>query len=301
MALTEQQFIELEGNIREVWNAYHKSKQDLITPIHNVIKDATAQITDMTIGAPGRMSDWAGSVNYDTFVKGYTKQVHPGKKSTGIQVDRDMWDDKEYRRIKTEVNNIAYGVDKSLRYDSAVILNNAFTTTYVGPDSAGLCSAAHHLVPSDAAQSNTGTLDLSYDHIEETQLLMEAWTDDRGDEMLVEGDFVIAGPYWRKTCEKLFGSVKEAFSGDNTKNVYEGMKYFIHPLIKGKKWFLANESLMKNGDGLNFWMRRDPRNLERDGDAAKGDFNTEKLSWKAVGRWAIYWVNWFFIYGHNPS
>lgn len=301
MALTEKQFIELEGNIRSVWDAYHRAKPDLIKPIHNVITDATAQITDMTIGAPGRMSDWNGSVNYDSFVKGYTKQVHPGKKSTGIQLDRDMWEDKEYRRIKTYVNGVAYGVDKTLRYDSAVILNGAFGTAITGPDSAGLCSATHLTVPDADQQSNTGTLELSYDSIEETQLAMEAWKDDRGDEMLVEGNLVIAGPYWRKTCEKLFTSEREAFTADNTKNAYEGMKYFIHPLIKGKKWFLANEDLMKNGDGLNFWMRRDPRNLERDGNAAKGDFNTEMLSWKAVGRWAIYWVNWFFIYGHNPA
>ena len=301
MALTESQILELEGNIREVWDGFHKKKVDLITPTHNIIKDATAQITDMTIGAPGRMTDWTGSVAYDTFVKGYSKQVRPGKRSTGIQIDRDMWEDKEYRRIKKYVNNQAYGVDKTLRFESAYVFNNAFGTDLTGPDSAGLCSASHHNVPDDDAQTNTGTLDLSYTGIETTQLAMEAWVDDRGDEMLVEGDMVIAGPYWRKTCEKLFASDKEAFTADNTKNADKGMKYFINPLIKGKKWFLVNEDLMKGGDGLNFWMRRDPRKLERDFNLDKGDFNTEMLSWKAVGRWAIYWVNWFWCYGHNPS
>jgi hypothetical protein len=299
--MTEQQFIELEGNIRKVWDAYYKKEKDLIAPLYNVIKDETAQITDMTMGAPGRMSDWNGSVSYDTFEKGYTKQNRPGKKSTGIQIDRDMWEDKEYRRIKTYVNSIAWGVDKTLRYDSAAPFNGAFATTVVGPDSAALCSAAHHLVPNDNVQTNSGVLDLSYANIETTQLAMEGWVDDRGDEMLVEGNLVIAGPYHRITCEKLFTSKKEAFTADNTENAYEGMKYFIHPLIKGKKWFLANEELMKGGDGLNFWMRRDPRTLERDGDAAKGDFNTEKLSWKAVGRWLTFWTNWYFIYGHNPA
>jgi len=301
MAMTEAQFIELEGNIREVWDGYFKKKVNLISPIHNVIKDDSAQITDATMGAPGRMSPWTGSVSYDSLTIGYSYQARPAKQSTGIQIDRDMWEDKEYRRIKNYVNSIAYGVDKTLRYDSAVILNNAFSTTYTGPDSAGLCSASHHIVAGDDAQTNTGTLDLSYDNVEATQLAMEAWLDDRGDEMLVEGDLVIAGPYWRKTCEKLFGSEKEAYVADNTKNVYKGMNFFINPLIKGKKWFLANEDLLKAGSGLNFWMRRDPRNLERDGDAAKGDFNTEKLSWKAVGRWKIYWINWFCIYGQNPS
>lgn len=301
MALTESQFLELEGNIREVWDGFFKKKVDLISPTHNIIKDATAQITDMTIGAPGRMSTWNGSVSYDSFVKGYSKQVRPIKLSTGIQVDRDMWEDKEYRRIKKYVNNIAYGVDKTLRFESAAVFNGAFGTALTGPDAAGLCSATHYTVPGADAQSNTGTLDLTYDNLEATQLLMEAWVDDRGDEMLVEGDMVIAGPYWRKTCEKLFGSDKEAYVGDNTKNVYKGMKFFINPLIKGKKWFLVNEDLMKGGDGLNFWMRRDPRKLERDFNADKGDFNTEMLSWKAVGRMATYWTNFFWIFGNNPA
>jgi hypothetical protein len=301
MPMTESQFLELEGNIRNVWDAYFKKDKDLIAPLYNVIKDETAQITDMTMGAPGRMNDWTGSVSYDNLVKGFNKQVRPGKKSTGIQIDRDMWEDKEYRRIKSYVNSIAWGVQKTLRYDSAAIFNGAFGTTIVGPDGAGLCSATHHLVEGDDHQSNTGILDLSYENLEATQLLMEGWVDDRGDEMLVEGNLVIAGPYYRKTCEKLFSSDKEAYSADNTKNAYSDMKYFIHPLIKGKKWFLSNEELMKGGDGLNFWMRRDPRKLERDGATESGDFNTEKLSWKAVGRWAQFWTNFYFIFGQNPA
>lgn len=299
--MTEQQFIELEGNIRKVWDGYFKKDKDLITPLYNLITDATAQITDMTMGAPGRMTPWEGSVAYDTFEKGYTKQNRPGKASTGIQIDRDMWEDKEYRRIKTLVNSIAWGVQKTLRYDSAKPFNGAFGTDVVGPDAAGLCSATHYIVPGSDAQSNSGTFDLTYSGVENTQLAMEGWVDDRGDEMLVEGNLVIAGPYHRVNCEKLFGSKKEAYTADNTTNAYEGMKYFIHPLIKGKKWFLANEELLKGGDGLNFWMRRDPRTLERDGDAAKGDFDTEKLSWKAVGRWTTFWTNWFSLYGNNPA
>lgn len=297
--LTESSFLVLEGNIRKVWDGYFKKEQDLIKPLYNVITDQTAQITDLTMGAAGRMADWNGSVSYDAFVTGYSKQVRPGKKSTGIQVDRDMWEDEEYRKIKTMVNNITHGVSKTLRYDSAAPFNNAFGTTVVGPDGAGMCSASHHIVAGDDAQSNTGTYELGYTGIEATQLIMEQWTDDRGDEMLVEGDMIIAGPQQRITCEKLFTPQKEAFTADNTENVYKGMKYFIHPLIKGKKWFMTNQDLMKGGDGLNFWMRRDPRTLERDFNMDKGDFNTEKLSWKSVGRWATFWTNWFWVFGNN--
>jgi hypothetical protein len=301
MALTEAQFIALEGNINEVYSAYFKQKKDYIPELFNVVKGQMAQFTDYTLGAPGKMSPWAGSVSYDTFAEGYQKQYRPNKYSTGIQVSRDMYEDKEYQRIKSHVNGIAYGVFKTLQYDSAAIFNNAFTTTTTGPDGAGLCSATHHMVPNDTHQSNTGTSDLTYDNLETTLRTMEDWQDDRGDKMLINGNMIIAAPYWRDTCKKLFGSDKEAFVGDNTDNIYKDFKFIIHPLITGKKWFVANEDLMKGGSGLNWFMRRDPRSLERDGDAAKGDFNTEILSWKAVGRWVTGWTNWFFLYGHNAS
>lgn len=301
MALTEQQFIELEGNIRQVWDGYFKMKKDYVPELFNVIKKDTSQFTDYTVGAAGRMAPWTGSVDYDTFSKGYEKQYKPAKYSTGIQVDRDLYEDRDYEQIKSRVNNIAYGVFKTLQYDSATLFNGAFGTATTGPDAAGLCSASHHIVADDTAQSNTNTLDLTYDNLETSLMNMESFADDRGDKMLVMGNMVIAGPYWRDTCKKLFGSDKEAFVADNQKNVYKDFKFLIHPLITGKKWFVVAEDIMKGGSGLNWFMRRDPRTLERDGDAAKGDFNTEKLSWKAVGRWVQGWTTWHWIYGNNPS
>jgi hypothetical protein len=298
MALTEQQFIALEGNINEVWDAYFKHKKDYMSDFFNIVKKNVSQYTDYTVGAAGKMHDWNGAVQYDSFATGYEKQYKATKKDTGIQIDRDMYEDKEYERIKTRVNSVAYGVHKTIVYETAELFNKATSTEILGPDGKALCASDHLTVPGAAAQSNVGTNELNYDGVEASQLVMENWVDDRGDEMLIEGNLIIAGNRQRKNCEKLFGSKNEAFVGDNTKNVYEGMKYIIHPLIKGDRWFLVNEDLMKGGSGLNWFMRRDPRTLERDGSTALGDFNTEMLSWKAVGRWVKGWTNYFFVYGN---
>lgn len=302
MPITEQQFISMEGNIRKVWDSYFKMKRDFIPEMFNVIKGNMAQFTDYTIGASGRMSEWDGSVSYDSIAEGYEKQYRPIKYSTGIQIQRDLWEDKEYTRIKNKVTNIAYGVFKTLQYESVDIFNNAFSTAkYTGPDSASLCSASHKTTPDHAVQSNTNTLSLDYANLETSLRAMEDFEDDRGDKMLMMGDRVIAGPYWRDTCKKLFGSDREAFTGDNNKNIYMDFDFFIHPLITGKKWFVVNKDMMKGGSGLNLFMRRDPRNIERDGSLASGDFNTELLSWKAVGRWVKGWTNALWIYGNNPA
>lgn len=302
--MTEQQFIELEGNIRKVWDSSMKQKKDYLSKCFNIITGNSAQITDFTIGAPSRMSAWTGSVAYDNIKKGYEKQYRVEKYSTGIQVDRDLWEDKEYQRIKTQVKNIAYGVKKHMNYESASLFNDAFAgATYVGPDTGALCSSSHKTIPSESAtQTNTGTLDLTYTNLETTKRAMRSFHDDKGDKMLLEPNMIIAGDYWEDTLAKMFGSEKEAFSADNTKNVYKDYKYMIHPLITGKKWFYVDEEAMFGGAGANIYLRKDPRKvLERDGSTASGDFNTEKLSWKSIARYKIGFTNWWWVFGHNPS
>ena len=299
MALTPQQFAALEGNIREVWAANIKMQKDFIPELYNVVKGTMGQYTDYTTGTAGRMQPWNGAVAYDTVGEGYEKQYRAEQYSTGIQVQRNWYEDKEFQRIKTLVNEVSYGVHKTLQYHGADIFNNAFATTKTGPDGKALCATDHKSTPDSAAQSNTGTYELTYDNLETILRKMEDWEDDRGDKMLIQGDMVIAAPNQRDTCKKLFGSEKEAFVADNQKNVYKDFSFMIHPLITGNKWFVVNKAACKGGSGLNWFMRRDPRKLERDGSTALGDFNTEMLSWKAVGRWYAAWTNWHFLFGNN--
>lgn len=300
--MNEMQFLALEGNINEIFAAYEKTKKDFIPDLYNIIKKQSAQFTDYTYGASGRMHPWTGSVQYDEIEPGYAWQYRADKFDTGIQVDRDWYEDKEYERIRTVVQTKLDGVLTTLQYESADIFNEAFSTSkYTGPDGAALISATHHMIPGDDHQSNSGTDELTYEGHEATVLRMEGLTNDRGDKMLLLPNLVVAGPYYRDTCKKLYGSEKEAFESDNTKNIYKDFSYYIHPLITGKKWFMANKESMKGGSGLNFFMRRDPRKLERDGATAQGDFNSEKISWKSIGRWKKGWTNWFFIQGNNPA
>jgi hypothetical protein len=296
MAMTREQFLELEGNIQKVWDAYYKNKVDYLPKMFNQATSTRAQENHRSVGAFGRMIDWTGTVAYDTMANGYEKTYRHGKKSTGVQVERELYDDMEYERIKSRVNNVAYGVYKTLQVDGASVFNNAFNAAVVGPDSVSLCSAAHHLTPNDDAQSNTNTLDMTIDNIETVLLAMRGFKDDRGDIMDVQGDLVMCGTYWAKTAKQIFGSQKEAYTADNQVNAYSDINYIVNPYITGKKWFVANSDILKGGDGLNFFMRRDPKKLERD-----SDFDTEVLKWKAVGRWSYGWDNWFALFGNNPA
>lgn len=300
MAITEAQFIALEGNIRKLQDAYFTNEKDYNGKLFNFMNIKTRQFTDYTAGTLSRMSPWQGSVAYEDFAPGYEKQYRVDKYSIGLQIEKNLIEDGEYAAVARKTKTALESVRKSLRYDGAVVYNQAFSTTKVGPDGAALCSATHYTVPTATAQSNAGSYALDYDGLESTRQAMMKFVDDKGDEMLVEGNLIIAGLAQERNCFQLFGKEREAFTSDNNPNFYQDFQYVIHPLITGDKWFMVNKQLMMNGDGINWVMRQDPRNLERDGALAQGDFNTEILSWKAIGRWDIGWTNWFFIYGNNP-
>ena len=303
MAMTEAQFIALEGSVKELFKAGLAQKPDLNASFFKILTDQTAQFTDYMLGAAGQLSPWTGSVNYDDVDLAYSKTYRPKKYSTGIQIDRDMMEDGEYKRlIPMLTSSVADGINTFMNAKGAAFYNDAFAGSLsTTADGAALCSASHYMKSGGAAQNNTGTYDLNYANLNTVLKNMQRLENDRGDKMLIEGSMIIAGLNQQVNLKQLFGSDREAFVGDNQTNAFKDFSYKIHPLIDGDVWFVVNPVLMLNGSGANFWIRRDPKVLERDGGAAMGDFNTEKISWKSVARLEIGATSWAWIYGSNPS
>ena len=296
MAMTQNQYIELEANIQKHWDSVHKSERDYRTQLYNMKKSNISRELHQGFGTFGQMSPWSGAVNYDRLKLGHENEYRHGKYSTGVQVERELIDFKNYNEIASRVKNVSYGVHKTLQSHGVSVLENAFNPAFTGPDGQPLCSNAHLIIPGADPQSNLGNLDFSVENLNTTRVRMRQFVDDRGDNMDVQGDFVICGVELEKEVAQCLGSDKEAFTAENQKNFYSNMTYLVHPLITGRKWFLSSKQLIKSGKGLNWYTARDPRKLERD-----SDFDTEVLKWKAVGLWSYGWDDFYFIYGNNPA
>lgn len=298
MALTQEQYLELEGNIQEIWDAREKANKDYLSLLFSMPKSKRARELHQSSGTSGRMQDFNGSVHYDEIELGYEKEYRHNAKTTGIAIDWRLWEDLEYQKIRKHVNEINYGVYKTLQYDGASVFNNAFidSSEYHGPDSVPLCSASHHIVAGDDAQNNTGTEDMSVDSVNDMQVAGQSFKDNRGDVMPIMLDTIICGTYWHKTAKQIVGSDNEPYTADNQVNVHKELKYICNPWITGKKWFLGSSQCMKDGNGLNFFMRQDPRKQERD-----SEFDSLVLKWRNVGRWSYGWDNWYCIHGQNPA
>jgi phage major head subunit gpT-like protein len=299
MALIRENFIELEGSIQKVHDAYYEQKTDYLPLMFNIQKSTRSQENHLGLGGLSMMEEWNGEVSYDDFAKGYEKNYRHIKYSKGMQVQRELIDFEEFAEIKKRAGKLSRAVHKTLQVHGASVFNFAFDSTITGPDGQALCSASHRITPGDEAgvQTNTGTSSLTVDNIETTKRAGRQFKDDRGDIMDVNLNLIICGDYWEKTAKQICGSEKEPYNADNQKNIYKDeLTYLVNPYITGKKWFLASAEVMKGGEGLNWYTARDPRKVEY-----KDDFDTEIGKYKCVGMWSKGWDSFYWVFGHNPA
>lgn len=293
--LLREQFVEMEGSIQKVLDAIVKNNVDLTKEFYNVEKSNRSQENHLATGEMGLMSEWDGQVDYDDFEKGHENNYRHVKYSTGIQVERELLDFKEFGRIKKRINKKAYAIIKTLNWHAVQQFEQAFGT-FLTADGLSLCNSSHTIIPGADAQSNTGTDAMTVDAIEDAMVAMSNWKDDRGHPMMIQPTRIICGEYWRKTAKQIIGSKNEAFTADNQVNTQNDLSYYCTNWITGKKWFLVDPIMQKDGGGANWYTARDPRNWEY-----KDDFDTEVGKYKAVGMWSKGADSPFYCFGNNPA
>jgi len=293
--LLRNQYIELEGSIQKVFDSFVKHKKDYIPSYFKVKKSNRSVETHLAVGNLGEMTIWNGTVSYQDFNKGYETNYRHLKYSTGIKVERELIMFENFAEIEKRANRTAQATYKTLQNQAANVWNNAFTT-FKAPDNQALCYNAHKITADDAAtQSNVGTLELTVDNLNTAMTAMRLFKDDKGDVMDIEGRHIICGENLRKTVTQILGSNKEAFTGDNQLNYYDGLTFEVNPRIVGNKWFLVDPDVMKGGDGLNWYnTARNPYKVEYE-----DDFDSEVGKYKSVGLWSFGCDSFYFVYGNN--
>lgn len=297
MSLIRENFIELEGSIQKTYDNFMKQKVKWVNKMFNVTNSKRSQENHFGLGALGKMSEWTGQVDYEDFEKAYDNSYRHKKYSKGTQIDEALVRFQEYAEVKKRANRLAYTVDKTINSYAAKPLNDAFDATIVGPDGVALCSTTHRICPGDTAgaQINAGSYEMTVDNIETIKEAGRNFKDNKGDIMDVNLSLIVCGTYWEKTAKQICGSDKEPYTADNQKNIYkEELSYMVNPYITGKKWFLVEPTLMKGGEGLNWYWAKDPYTVEY-----VDDFDTEVGKYKVTGWWSYGFDTWFWIFGCN--
>lgn len=289
----------MEPNLRTIWDKSTKTHKDFVETLFKVESSKKQLETNMGIGSVGLMEQWedsGGQVAYEEINKGFTSQYIHRKYSKGIQIERELLEDDQYREISKRVRGLSQTVYHTKQVHGASVFNNAFNTNFKGPDGKPLCAADHPLSPFNAnTYKNADVLTLTADNVEKCRTEAMSWTDDKGNLIPVNLDTIIVPPSLRKSAMVIADTDGEPDTDLNNVNVWKGALNVIeYPFLTNPKaWFLMDS---ERAAMFLMWFNRRVPKLEN-GE----DFDTEVAKYKTVGRWSFGWDDPSFIFGNNPA
>jgi hypothetical protein len=225
---------------------------------------------------------WTARYNHETIALGFSL--------TEEAVEDNLYDTLSARYTKSLARAMAY----TKQVKAAAVLNNGFSSQYVGGDGVALFSTSHPLI-SGGVNSNTPAVaaDLNETSLEAAVIQIAAWTDERGLLIAAKPRKLIVPPSLMFVATRLLETELRVATADNDINalknngsIPEG--YTVnHFLTDNNAWFLTTDV----PNGMKHFVRT-PLATSMD-----GDFDTGNVRYKARERYSFGWSDPLGMFG----
>ena len=225
---------------------------------------------------------WTARYNHETIALGFSL--------TEEAVEDNLYDTLSARYTKALARAMAY----TKQVKAAAVLNNGFSSSYVGGDGVALFSTSHPLI-SGGVNSNTPAVaaDLNETSLEAAVIQIAAWTDERGLLIAAKPRKLIVPPSLMFVATRLLETELRVATADNDINalksngsIPEG--YSVnHFLTDSNAWFLTTDV----PNGMKHFVRT-PLATSMD-----GDFDTGNVRYKARERYSFGWSDPLGMFG----
>lgn len=244
-----------------------------------------------------------GRVHYDDSNAGFLSTFTHAEFARGFTVERKLVDDNLTDIAFDRAERLGDSAFRKREKSASSVFANAFTSTTnldgfatLGPDAVVLCSASHPRSADDATtQSNAGTAALTKDNVSTTRILMQRFTDDRGDLTSCMPDALLVPPELEDKALEITGSVLDPTSANNAVNPQNGRFRSIiwHYLTDANNWFMIDSGRMRQA---LLWYERIPLEFKQE-----EDFDTLQARFRAYMRYSYGWRDWAWIFGQNVT
>lgn len=213
-----------------------------------------------------------------------------------LPVQYELIEDSLYREVTDAATRLGDSAALKREVDGASVFNNAFSTSFVGPDAVALCSNTHPGGPEGGvSQDNNFTLALSRDNVKTLREAMQGFTDDKGNLVAVTPDTLLVPPALEDDALVIAQSVLDPTSANNAVNPMRGRFNVVtwHYLTDSNAWFMIDSMLMRQS--LK-WINRVALDIRLD--------RVEKRAYafyNARMRYSFGWTDWRWVAGSNPS
>lgn len=300
MAISENWAQLLEPGLRQIFFTQREAlAARAVRPIlFNMLDSQKAQEHFLGAGGMGDVPEYNGNIEYDEMEQLYKTTLTHKQYVKGHKVEITLVEDDLYNIINERPRQLAMSFERTAEKHAASVLNNAFSSSYLGGDNKALCATDHPYSPGrGGSQSNKGTTALSYAAVVATRKLMRKFEDDRGELFPVMPDLIVHPPELEDTANSIVNTANKPGTAEFEDNflVRRNMKALSWDyLTDTNNWFLVDSALAKIH---LLWIDRAPVTYAMD---PTSDFSLE-ARFRGRGRWSYGWSDWRFIFGHEVS
>ena len=238
------------------------------------------------------------AIAYDNAQEAWTARYNHETIALGFSITEEAVEDNLYDSLsKRYTKALARGMAYTKQVKAATVLNNAFSSSYVGGDGVSLCNAAHPLVSGGTNSNRLTASDLNETSLEAAVIQIAGWTDERGLLIAAKPRKLIVPPALMFTAKRLLDTELRVATADNDINALKAMGsipegYTVnHFLTDTNAWFLTTDV----PNGMKHFVRTPLQN------SMDGDFDTGNVRYKSRERYSFGWSDPLGLFGSPGS
>jgi hypothetical protein len=239
------------------------------------------------------------AIAYDNAQEAFTARYNHETIALGFSITEEAIEDNLYDSLSARyTKGLARAMSYTKQVKGASVLNNGFSSNYLGGDGVSLFSTSHPLV-NGGTNSNTPSTqaDLNETSLEAAVIQIAAWTDERGLLIAAKPRKLIIPPTLQFVATRLLETSLRVGTNNNDINalknngsIPEG--YAInHFLTDVNAWFLTTDV----PNGLKMFERTPLQN------SMDGDFDTGNVRYKSRERYSFGWSDPLGVFGSSGS
>ena len=239
------------------------------------------------------------AIQYDNAQEAFTARYNHETIALGFSITEEAVEDNLYDSLSARYTKaLARAMSYTKQVKAASVLNNGFSSSYLGGDGVALFSTAHPLVSGGTNSNRPSTnADLNETSLENAVIQIAAWTDERGLLIAAKPRKLIIPPALMFVATRLLETNLRVGTTDNDINalknngaIPEG--YTVnHFLTDTNGWFLTTDV----PNGLKHFERTPLSN------SMDGDFDTGNVRYKSRERYSFGWSDPLAVFGSPGS
>ena len=225
------------------------------------------------------------AIAYDNAQEAFTARYNHETIALGFSLTEEAVEDNLYASLSSRYTKaLARAMSYTKQTKAAAVLNNGFSSSYLGGDGVALFSASHPLV-SGGVNSNipSTAADLNETSLEAAVIQIAGWSDERGLLIAAKPKKLILPPALMFVATRLLDTELRVGTADNDINALKsngsipGGYAVNHFLTDADAWFLTTDV----PNGLKHFVRAPMSN------SMDGDFDTGNVRYKARERYSF--------------